>query len=367
MEKLGELDADAFYRVDKTYNRAGAAFNEGISHGFNQLSTYSSANNPKAVAFLNALGYSSEGEFSSVYAASNLVMDSLLGVRYMGSWTQPAASNATGIAGSTIVSPIYVNPYALSLGLPCNSDRIAIRLPEGSNPFERQNDLFAQITGIDEPPYTDLQTAASTSDATQITWNVELPANTIGYVYVQTGVESNWSKSVSLLIDDQIIAQEGTRFSHNVRSFGSATDERTSHTIRVLPSAANVFLPSETTCAIYALNVEVFERGIEQLRAGEFVPQEFSDGHACGTYRAEEPIGLLFSIPYDKGWAVTVDGVKSDLSPAFGGGMSMLEVTEGTHEIEMTYRSPGLNAGITITGISAVLCAAIYLIKRRTS
>ena len=367
VRELKQLDADAFYRVDKTYNRAGAAFNEGISHGFNQLSTYSSANNPKAVAFLNTLGYSSEGEFSSVYAASNLVMDSLLGVRYMGSWTQPAASNATGIAGSTIVSPIYVNPYALSLGLPCNSDRIAIRLPEGSNPFERQNDLFAQITGIDEPLYTDLQTAASTSDATQITWNVELPANTIGYVYVQTDVESNWSKSVSLLIDDQIIAQEGTRFSHNVRSFGSATDERTSHTIRVLPSAANVFLPSETTCAIYALNVEVFERGIEQLRAGEFVPQEFSDGHACGTYRAEEPIGLLFSIPYDKGWAVTVDGVKSDLSPAFGGGMSMLEVTEGTHEIEMTYRSPGLNAGITITGISAVLCAAIYLIKRRTS
>jgi len=367
MEELGELDADAFYRVDKTYNRAGAAFNEGISHGFNQLSTYSSANNPKAVAFLNALGYSSEGEFSSVYAASNLVMDSLLGVRYMGSWTQPAASNATGIAGSTIVSPIYVNPYALSLGLPCNSDRIAIRLPEGSNPFERQNDLFAQITGIDEPLYTDLQTAASTSDATQITWNVELPANTIGYVYVQTGVESNWSKSVSLLIDDQIIAQEGTRFSHNVRSFGSATDERTSHTIRVLPSAENVFLPSETTCAIYALNVEVFERGIEQLRAGEFVPQEFSDGCVSGTYRAEKPTSLLLTIPYDKGWTVTVDGTRVELSPAFGGGMSVLEVTEGTHEIEMTYRSPGLNAGITITGISAVLCAAIYLIKRRTS
>lgn len=227
--------------------------------------------------------------------------------------------------------------------------------------------MFAQITGIDEPLYTDLQTAASTSDATQITWNVELPANTIGYVYVQTGVESNWSKSVSLLIDDQIIAQEGTRFSHDVRSFGSATDERTSHTIRVLPSAANVFLPSETTCAIYALNVGVFERGIEQLRAGEFVPQEFSDGYVSGTYRAEEPTSLLLTIPYDKGWTATVDGTRVELSPAFGGGMSVLEVTEGTHEIEMTYRSPGLNAGITITGISAVLCAAIYLIKRRMS
>ncbi len=62
-----------------------------------------------------------------------------------------------------------------------------------------------------------------------------------------------------------------------------------------------------------------------------------------------------------------VDGTRVELSPAFGGGMSVLEVAEGTHEIEMTYRSPGLNAGITITGISAVLCAAIYLIKRRMS
>ena len=123
-------------------------------------------------------------------------------------------------------------------------------------------------------------------------------------------------KSVSLLIDDQIIAQEGTRFSHNVRSFGTATDERTSHTIRVLPSAANVFLPGETTCAIYALNVEVFKRGIEQLRAGQFVPQEFSDGYAERNVSRRSNPGLLLSIPDDKGWTVTVDGVKSDLSPS---------------------------------------------------
>ena len=183
-----------FLSRDKTYNRTGAAFNEGISHGFNQLSTYSSASNPKAVAFLNALGYSSEGEFSSVYAASNLVMDSLLGVCYMGSWTQPVASNATGIAGSTIVSPVYVDPYALSLGLPCDSDRIASRLPEGTTP------LSVKMTCLHKSRH---RRAADTNlyrrqhqrrDATQITWNVELPANTIGDVYVQTGVESNWSK-----------------------------------------------------------------------------------------------------------------------------------------------------------------------------
>ena len=62
---------------------------------------------------------------------------------------------------------------------------------------------------------------------------------------------------------------------------------------------------------------------------------------------------------------VTVDGVKSDLSPVFGGGMSMLEVTEGTHEIEMAYRSPGLRGGLIVTCVSAVLCAAIRLIHRR--
>lgn len=365
MHQLEKLDAEAFYRVDKTYNRSGAAFNEGIAHGFNQLSTYSSANNPKAVALLNTLGYSSEGEFSSVYAAPNLVMDSLLGVRYIGTWTEPEGTTSTGISSSAIVSPLFYNPYALSLGLPCDPQDISAQLPEGGNPFERQNYLFAQVTGIDNPLYTKLEGTIEKNDGQQIAWRVQLPADSIGYAYVQTGVESDWSEYVSMIIDDELIPMEGTRFSHNVRSFGGPSAQSTSHTISVIPGAEMTELPSKTTCAIYALNMDVFERGIEQLRSGQFSPITFEDGHVSGTYRAGEATGLLLSIPYDKGWKVTVDGTAVELSPAYGGGMSLIEMPAGEHAIEMTYRSPGLGMGIIVSGVAAASIAALTLIWRK--
>ncbi len=346
MQQLEKLDAEAFYRVDKTYNRSGAAFNEGIAHGFNQLSTYSSANNPKAVALLNTLGYSSEGEFSSVYTAPNLVMDSLLGVRYIGTWTEPEGTAPTGISSSPIVSPLFYNPYALSLGLPCDAQDISSQMPEGDNPFERQNSLFAQVTGIDDPLFTELKGTVEKNDGQQIAWRVQLPADSIGYAYIQTGVESNWSEYVSMIIDDEFIPMEGTRFSHNVRSFGGPSAQSTSHTISVIPGAEMTELPSKTTCAIFALNMDVFERGIEQLRSGQFSPTTFEEGHVSGTYHADQATGLLLSIPYDKGWKVTVDGTAVELSPAYGGGMSLIEVPAGEHEIEMTYRSPGLSIGM---------------------
>lgn len=115
IREFKQLDTDAFYRVDKTHNRAGAAFNEGMSHGFNQLSTYSSANSPKTVAFLNALGYSPEGDFSNVYAAPNLVMDSLLGVQYIGTWSKPVESTETTLPHSSATSPpVLQSPGALA-------------------------------------------------------------------------------------------------------------------------------------------------------------------------------------------------------------------------------------------------------------
>ncbi|MFR3450479.1 MAG: YfhO family protein [Collinsella sp.] len=117
--RLKEIDPSPFWRLDKTYNRMGAAFNEGISLGFCQLSTYSSANSPHAVALLNSVGYSSEGEFSSVYAAPNLFMDSILGVRYASTWGTPAGYVPMGCgAPSQNGATFSRNPYALSFGLP---------------------------------------------------------------------------------------------------------------------------------------------------------------------------------------------------------------------------------------------------------
>ena len=365
MEELGELDTDAFYRVDKTYNRAGAAFNEGIAYGFNQLSTYSSANNPKAVAFLNSLGYSSEGEFSSVYAAPNLVMDSLLGVRYIGSWSKPVESTETTLPHSNVTSPLYCNPHALSLGYPSANGTDSESTLQGDNPFERQNALFAELTGIDRPLYTQLQGVDQSRSDASITWAVELPARTIGYTYAQTGVESDWSQSVGLIVGGEMISSEATRFSHNVRAFGESGDESTQHEISMVQGSPETQLPPKSQCLFYALNIDVFEEGIVRLQSRQFTPDVFEDGHVEGAYNAEMQTDLVLSIPYDKGWSATIDGKEVALSPAFGGGMSQIQVPEGSHRIEMRFQSPGFTVGCAASIAALAACLVVARVQKR--
>lgn len=365
VRELKQLDADAFYRVDKTYNRAGAAFNEGISHGFNQLSTYSSANNPQAVAFLNSLGYSSEGEFSSVYAAPNLVMDSLLGVRYIGTWSKPVESTETTLPHSNVTSPVYYNPHALSLGYPRANGTDSESTLQGDNPFERQNALFAELTGIDRPLYTQLQGVEQARSDASITWAVELPAHTIGYTYAQTGVESDWSQSVGLIVGGEMISSEATRFSHNVRAFGESGDEGIQHEISMVQGSPETQLPPKSQCLFYALNIDVFEEGIERLQSRQFTPDVFEDGRVEGTYNAEMQTDLVLSIPYDKGWSATIDGKEVALSPAFGGGMSQIQVPEGSHRIEMRFQSPGFTVGCAASIAALAACLVVVRVQKR--
>lgn len=365
VRELKQLDADAFYRVDKTYNRAGAAFNEGISHGFNQLSTYSSANNPQAVAFLNSLGYSSEGEFSSVYAAPNLVMDSLLGVRYIGTWSKPVASTETTLPHSNVTSPVYYNPHALSLGYPCANGTNSESTLQGDDPFERQNALFAELTGIDRPLYTQLQGVEQARSDASITWAVKLPAHTIGYTYAQTGVESDWSQSVGLIVGGEMISSEATRFSHNVRAFGESGDESTQHEISMVQGSPETQLPPKSQCLFYALNIDVLEEGIERLQSRQFTPDVFEDGHVEGVYNAEKQTDLVLSIPYDKGWSAIIDGKEVALSPAFGGGMSQIQVPEGSHRIEMRFQSPGFTVGCAASIAALAACLVVARVQKR--
>ena len=60
-------------------------------------------------------------------------------------------------------------------------------------------------------------------------------------------------------------------------------------------------MPQDSEPAFYALNLEVFEQIIDELKASEFVPTIFEDGKIEGEYTAEDDGNLLPSVPYDEG------------------------------------------------------------------
>lgn len=354
----------SFYRIDRTTTRAdSAALNEGLALGYNQLSSYSSANNPQAIALLNSLGYSSIGEFSTRYAEPILAVDALLGVKYAIAEQAPAGYVMAKANQPESATAVYENPYALSVGITASND-IQNSTLEGENPFEKQNDLYSKILGRKVELYTKIE-AAKTEDGESLKqWSVTLPAGSIGYLYIikDTSAGSYWP--VALTIDQRSINNEAWRFDNNIRQIADASDAPSQHTVSIGVAEGYTDMPQDNEPVFYALNLDVFEQIISELKASEFIPTVFEDGRIEGEYTAKDDGNLLLSVPYDEGWTATINGAAAELAPAADKGLSSLNMQKGSNRIVMTYETPGAFAGLAVSLATAAALVAAGLITR---
>lgn len=361
---IQEQGSAPFYRIDRTTTRAdSAALNEGLALGYNQLSSYSSANNPQAIALLNSLGYSSVGEFSTRYAEPILAVDALLGVKYALAEHAPAGYVMTMANQASSTSTVYENPYALSAGIAASSD-IQNSTLEGENPFEKQNDLYSKILGRKIELYTKIE-ATNTEDGESLKqWSVTIPAGSIGYLYINKDATAGSYWPVALTIDQRTIENEAWRFDNNIRQIADASDAPSQHTVSIGVAEGYTDMPQDNEPVFYALNLDVFEQIISELKTNEFIPTVFKDGRIEGEYTAKDDGNLLLSVPYDEGWNVTVNGTAAELTPAADKGLSSLNMQKGANRIVMTYKTPGALAGLAVSLATTVALVAAGLYAR---
>lgn len=362
-----ERDSAPFYRIDRTTTRAdSAALNEGLALGYNQLSSYSSANNPQAIALLNSLGYSSVGEFSTRYAEPILAVDALLGVKYAIAEQAPAGYVMAKANQPESATAVYENPYALSVGITASND-IQNSTLEGENPFEKQNDLYSKILGRKVELYTKIE-AAKTEDGESLKqWSVTLPAGSIGYLYINKDTSAGSYWPVALTIDQRSINNEAWRFDNNIRQIADASDAPSQHTVSIGVAEGYTDMPQDNEPVFYALNLDVFEQIISKLKTSEFIPTVFEDGRIEGEYTAKDDGNLLLSVPYDEGWNVTVNGTAAELTPAADKGLSSLNMQKGANRIVMTYKTPGALAGLAVSLATSALVAAGLFTRHKKS
>lgn len=362
-----ERDSAPFYRIDRTTTRAdSAALNEGLALGYNQLSSYSSANNPQAIALLNSLGYSSVGEFSTRYAEPILAVDALLGVKYAIAEQAPAGYVMAKANQPESATAVYENPYALSVGITASND-IQNSTLEGENPFEKQNDLYSKILGRKVELYTKIE-AAKTEDGESLKqWSGTLPAGSIGYLYINKDTSAGSYWPVALTIDQRSINNEAWRFDNNIRQIADASDAPSQHTVSIGVAEGYSDMPQDNEPVFYALNLDVFEQIISELKTSEFIPTVFEDGRIEGEYTAKDDGNLLLSVPYDEGWNVTVNGTAAELTPAADKGLSSLNMQKGANRIVMTYKTPGALAGLAVSLATSALVAAGLFTRHKKS
>lgn len=358
---IQDQDSAPFYRIDRTTTRVdSAALNEGLALGYNQLSSYSSANNPQAIALLNSLGFSSVGEFSTRYAEPILAVDALLGVKCAIAEHAPVGYTAMPeLAGA--VNSVYKNPFALSLGIAASKDIQNCTL-DGENPFEKQNDLYGKILGSKIELYTKIEATQTVDSQNLRQWNVTVPSGSIGYLYINKDATAGSYWPVTLTIDQRTIENEAWRFDNNIRQIADASDAPSQHTVSIGVAEGYTDMPQDNEPVFYALNLDVFEQIINELRTSEFIPTVFEDGRIEGEYTAKDDGNLLLSIPYDEGWNVTVNGTAAELTPAADKGLSSLNMQKGANRIVMTYKTPGALAGLAVSlaTAAALIAAGLY-------
>lgn len=361
---IQDQDSASFYRIDRTTTRTdSAALNEGLALGYNQLSSYSSANNPQAIALLNSLGYSSAGEFSTRYAEPILAVDALLGVKYAIAEHSPAGYVTAKANQTDSASTVYENPNALSAGIVASSG-VQNSTLEGKNPFEKQNDLYNKILGREVELYTKIEATNTENGENQKQWSVTVPAESIGYLYINKDATAGSYWPVTLTIDQRTITNEAWRFDNNIRQIADASDAPSQHTVSIGVAEGYTDMPQDNEPVFYALNLDVFQQIMNELKTNEFVPTVFKDGRIEGEYTAKYDGNLLLSVPYDEGWNITVNGTAAELTPAADKGLSSLNVQKGANRIVMTYKTPGALAGLAVSLATTVALVAAGLYAR---
>jgi uncharacterized membrane protein YfhO len=107
-----------------------------------------------------------------------------------------------------------------------------------------------------------------------------------------------------------------------------------------------------------------YDKAIAYLHKNGFELIEFDTDYISGTVNAERDGVMLFSIPYDEGWNVTLDGENVAAQKAAGYLLSF-EISEGEHEIELSYTVPGIKTGAVISLVSLLLFAAYILYRKK--
>ena len=343
-QMLDEVDDGTFYRTEKVSRRTK---NDGAWLDYNSASIFSSTTVAGNSDLYEALGMQGRTNAYS-YSGHTPVTQALLGVRYEISDEELTDTLKTEVTGSGDFY-LYENKYALSLGYLVNS-AVKDTMITVSEPFELQNDLLSNMTGVENVFYT-----MPSMSGSRALIEAEITGRCMMYVTSDTEqcvVEISRDGEVidQISFDDmetpQIIdigdVQEGDLIT-------VMANDGESETITVYPAI---------------MDYEKYDLAMQTLKSGELDISEYTDTYVCGTVNVSENTTLFTTIPYDEGWTIYVDGVETDYED-FDQSFIMIDLTAGEHVVEFRYWPLGLTIGIIISAAALLLFVLLEIIFRK--
>lgn len=308
---------------------------------FPSVSLFSSTANASLSDFFRLLGCESSTNAYSITGSTPLV-DSLFSVRYGLYPDQQPASSPMTQAGRKGGVWLYENDYTLPVAFMLPKDVETNWITDSGNPALVQNDL-CDVLGTDHV----LIPNESITEGKKLSFTAEASGDY--YVYVT----NKKVKEVSV-----VIGEHSDNFDNVDRGYFMELGYITQGEEVKLESTndGNPTLQAE----VWRFNTEGLKAVYEAMNTNPITLSSWTDTGIKGSITAAQAGVMYTSIPYDKGWTVLVDGVQVTPRKLFDTFLG-LDLSEGTHEISMTYEPEGLRTGGWITGGSAAVLGVIIL------
>lgn len=137
------------------------------------------------------------------------------------------------------------------------------------------------------------------------------------------------------------------------------------------PQTCTITFPKKGTydlgsLTLYARDMSSVSQYIKNLKRESLKKIKVSSNRITGSISVSKPKILCFSIPYNKGWSVEVDGNQTEPIPA---NVMFLAVPleAGTHDIVLTYCTPGIKLGalLSLAGATGMLLLGIWQYRQK--
>lgn len=353
-----ENDGD-FFRTEKVSNRTK---NDGAWLDYRSASIFSSTTYADLTAFYKKLGMESS---TNAYGTEgwSWAANMLLGIKYSISSSEQTEDNFRKLVYSENYNPdvdqkddiyFYENTYVLPLGFVVDSNVGVSWNSTDVNPGVNWNSL-AHALGIEEDLFV-LQTNVANNDTSTVTVTLD----DTGYIYVY--VNKSGPAEVKITYND------GTQFSKEYdylgRSYFCSASDAPAGTVLTITNVDSNKSGQGINVSAYVLNEDVLAQMYEILNSEPLELESYSSTSIRGTVTSTNDGTMFLSIPYDKGWEVTVDGTRVETA-SYEEAFLSFDVPAGTHTIRMKYTPPGFNIGLMISLISLILLIMLRLLIRQ--
>lgn len=386
-----------FFRLSKGYT--SGFYNDSLIQDFKGISIYQSSIDKDLIQFLKVFGIDSRKRIRVIKSLNDrLFLETLLNVKYFltrASGTAPYGYEYRQSFGDV---HLYRNKNYLPLGFVYHSYCLSERFDKLSD-LEKDKVILSSAVIEEEPGYLkeieklDIENVKEMELSEEIVSRqykvktfdenkgyhesiIEIPvtADRPGYKYIALHLRlNNGIKSLAAL---DLIGENGRQY-RGVRK------------IHIWKGMKNEYIYLGTMANIRMLRLRIeksknlkikkiqlkcrfpdedellhYTHSIKQLRKNAMQISVLKDDFIQGDIKSGRAGILFFSIPYDKGWTLTVDGRERSLERVNIGFMGCY-IEEGQHRIRLKFTPPLFHLGMKISVISILIFFALIILRKK--